>query len=141
MTAEEAKKTIDSLKEQGKTDEELLVALYGLYQQDHIDINELGDLVQLVGYELTDDFKNMPPEEQKTQGIEKDESIGKNDEAIEGKEPDEPSASKVEVKDKDDEPSQPEEKDEKDNESSSSSSELTPEEEEQARSLYGFNKK
>lgn len=157
MKPEEAKQAIDAMKEQGKSDEELLFALYGMFQNDKIDVNELGDLVQLVGYELTDEFKNMSPDQQKTQGITEDENIDKNDEAVEGKDPEEPAASKVETKedDKNDESSSsspspsPEDKDdneENDKEDKPSSpspsqpksDELTPEEEEKARSLYGF---
>ena len=157
MKPEEAKQAIDAMKEQGKSDEELLFALYGMFQNDKIDVNELGDLVQLVGYELTDEFKNMSPDQQKTQGITEDENIDKNDEAVEGKDPEEPAASKVETKeeDKNDESfssshednSGKEEKDNDKEDKSSSplpsssqpkSDELTPEEEEKARSLYGF---
>lgn len=161
MKPEEAKQAIDAMKEQGKSDEELLFALYGMFQNDKIDVNELGDLVQLVGYELTDEFKNMSPDQQKTQGITEDENIDKNDEAVEGKNPEEPAASKVETKeeDKNDESfsssheendnngSNSEDKEEKDKNDKSFSSpsssqpksdELTPEEEEKARSLYGF---
>jgi hypothetical protein len=65
MKPEEAKQAIDAMKEQGKSDEELLFALYGMFQDNKIDVNELGDLVQLVGYELTDEFKNMSPDQQK----------------------------------------------------------------------------
>lgn len=162
MKPEEAKQAIDAMKEQGKSDEELLFALYGMFQNDKIDVNELGDLVQLVGYELTDEFKNMSPDQQKTQGITEDENLDKNDEAVEGKNPEEPAASKVETKedgssssssspeDKGDNGSPEEEKEkgnDKEDKSSSplspsssqpKSDELTPEEEEKARSLYGF---
>jgi hypothetical protein len=156
MKPEEAKQAIDAMKEQGKSDEELLFALYGMFQDNKIDVNELGDLVQLVGYELTDEFKNMSPDQQKTQGITKDENVDKNDEAVEGKDPDEPAASKVETKedgnnkpspekdnnDKSLSPSDDKEENDKNDESFSSpspkSDELTPEEEEKARSLYGF---
>jgi len=157
MKPEEAKQAIDAMKEQGKSDEELLFALYGMFQDDKINVNELGDLVQLVGYELTDEFKNMSPDQQKTQGITKDESIDKQDEAVEGKDPDEPSASKVETKedssspeednndspeednnDKSLSPSDDKEENDKSFPPSPKSDELTPEEEEKARSLYGF---
>lgn len=159
MKPEEAKQAIDAMKEQGKSDEELLFALYGMFQNDKIDVNELGDLVQLVGYELTDEFKNMSPDQQKTQGITEDENIDKNDEAVEGKNPEEPAASKVETKEdgngdksplpshEDNNNSSSEENDNDKEDKSSSplpsssqpkSDELTPEEEEKARSLYGF---
>ena len=152
MKPEEAKQAIDAMKEQGKSDEELLFALYGMFQNDKIDVNELGDLVQLVGYELTDEFKNMSPDQQKTQGITEDENIDKNDEAVEGKNPEEPAASKVETKEDSSSPegNNSNDKEEKDNDKEDKSSsplpsssqpksdELTPEEEEKARSLYGF---
>ena len=160
MRPEEAKQAIDAMKEQGKSDEELLFALYGMFQNDKIDVNELGDLVQLVGYELTDEFKNMSPDQQKTQGITEDENIDKNDEAVEGKNPEEPAASKVETKEdgssssegnnnshEDDNGSSSEDNDKEENDKSfppspsssqPKSDELTPEEEEKARSLYGF---
>lgn len=137
MRPEEAKEAIDAMKEQGKSDEELLYALYGMFKDDKINVDELGDLVQLVGYELTDEFKNMSPDQQKTQGITEEENVDKQqDEVVEGKEPDEPSASKVETKEDND-------KDDKEDTSSLSpsslpSDDLTPEEEEKARSLYGF---
>lgn len=150
MKPEEAKQAIDAMKEQGKSDEELLFALYGMFQNDKIDVNELGDLVQLVGYELTDEFKNMSPDQQKTQGITEDENIDKNDEAVEGKNPEEPAASKVETKEDSSSHEDNSGKEEKDNDKEDKSSsplpsssqpksdELTPEEEEKARSLYGF---
>lgn len=158
MKPEEAKQAIDAMKEQGKSDEELLFALYGMFRDDKIDVNELGDLVQLVGYELTDEFKNMSPDQQKTQGITEDENVDKNDEAVEGKNPEEPAASKVEIKEESNDKSPSSEKDNNDKTLSPSeekeendksftpspsssqpkSDELTPEEEEKARSLYGF---
>ena len=160
MKPEEAKQAIDAMKEQGKSDEELLFALYGMFQNDKIDVNELGDLVQLVGYELTDEFKNMSPDQQKTQGITEDENIDKNDEAVEGKNPEEPAASKVETKEDGSSSSEGNDNSHEDNSGSSfeendndkedksssplpsssqpKSDELTPEEEEKARSLYGF---
>ena len=161
MRPEEATQAIDAMKEQGKSDEELLFALYGMFRDDKIDVNELGDLVQLVGYELTDEFKNMSPDQQKAQGITEDENIDKNDEAVEGKNPEEPAASKVETKEddndkslssspeKDNNGSSSDDKEEKDKNDESflspspsssqpKSDELTPEEEEKARSLYGF---
>lgn len=143
MKPEDAKQAIDAMKKQGKSDEELLFALYGMFQDDKIDVNELGDLVQLVGYELTDEFKNMSPDQQKTQGIEKDENVDKQDEAVEGKDPEEPAASKVETKEDGNDDKEDKEENDKSFPPSPSSSqpksdELTPEEEEKARSLYGF---
>lgn len=121
MRPEEAKEAIETLKEKGMSDEELLYSLYGMFKNDEIDVNELGDLVQLVGYELTDEFKNMSPEDQKTKGVEKEEET-----EPEEKEEKEPVTSPE--KEEKEEPAPAEDK----------TSEFTPEEEEKARSLFGF---
>ena len=68
MTVEEAKKVIEELKAQGETEESIVAGFYKMFCDGDIDANELGDLVRLVGYELTEEFKNWTPEEQKTKG-------------------------------------------------------------------------
>lgn len=72
MTFEEAKKAIDGFKEDGRTDEEIVATFYLMFQDDKISVKELGDLVGLVGYELTEEFLNMSPEDQKTKVFEDD---------------------------------------------------------------------
>lgn len=123
MRPEEAKEAIETLKEKGMSDEELLYSLYGMFKNDEIDVNELGDLVQLVGYELTDEFKNMSPEDQKTKGVEKEEET----------EPSVASDKKEEKEEKEEPTVSPDASKEK-----TEPSEFTPEEEEKARSLFGF---
>ena len=39
-----------------------------MFKDDVIDVEELGELVSFIGYELTEEFKNMSPEDQKTKG-------------------------------------------------------------------------
>lgn len=68
MTVEEAKKMIEELKAQGETEEDIVAGFYAMFCEGDIDVNELGDLVQLVGYELTDEFKNLSDEDKKTKG-------------------------------------------------------------------------
>ena len=65
MTLEEAKKAIDGFKAEGMTDEEIVVVLHDMFVDDKLTLDELNDLVGLVGYEITDEFRNMSPEEQK----------------------------------------------------------------------------
>lgn len=72
MTVEEAKKMIEELKAQGEDEESIVAGFYKMFCDGDIDVNELGDLVKLVGYELIDEFKNMSPEDQKTKGWEED---------------------------------------------------------------------
>lgn len=72
MTIDEAKQAFATMKKQGADDNTILGFLYNLFQNDKIDVNQLGALVNVLGYELTDEFKNMSPEDQKTKGCEID---------------------------------------------------------------------
>lgn len=83
MTIEEGKKAIAELKSEGNTEEEILFGFYRMFQEDEIDINVLEALTHLVGYELTDEFKNMSPEDQKTKGYEEKEDTEGQEEKIE----------------------------------------------------------
>ena len=70
MTIEEARKVIDQMESQGASKEEIAAAFYLLFRDDKIDSEQLEALVNLVGYELNDEFKNMDPEQQKENGYE-----------------------------------------------------------------------
>ena len=69
MTFEEGKKAIAELKSEGMTEEQILATFYAAFQDDKLSVDELGELASLVGYELTDEFKNMGTEEQKEVGL------------------------------------------------------------------------
>lgn len=68
MTVQEGKEMINELKASGWTEEEIVSGFYQLYVDDEINENELGDLVGLVGYELSEEFLAMSPEDKKTKG-------------------------------------------------------------------------
>lgn len=70
MTIEEGRKVIDELESQGASKEEIAGAFYLLFRDDKIDSEQLEALVNLLGYELNDEFKNMSPEDQKENGYE-----------------------------------------------------------------------
>lgn len=70
MTVEEARKVIDEMEAQGASKEEIAGAFYLLFRDDKIDSKQLEALVNLLGYELNEEFKNMPVEEQKENGYE-----------------------------------------------------------------------
>lgn len=98
MTIEEAKKAFDEMRAQGADDNAILGTLYRMFQDDKIDVEQLGALVNVLGYELTDEFKQMTPEDQKTKGWEADDESekaeGVTDEEVEkakeyGDDPDE----------------------------------------------------
>lgn len=77
MTIDEAKQAFAMMKKQGADDNTILGFLYNLFQNDRIDVNQLGALVNVLEYELTDDFKKMSPEDQKIKGYTIDESVRK----------------------------------------------------------------
>lgn len=98
MTIDEAKKAFDEMRAQGADDNAILGTLYRMFQDDKIDVEQLGALVNVLGYELTDEFKQMTPEDQKTKGWETDDESekaeGVTDEEVEkakeyGDDPDE----------------------------------------------------
>lgn len=71
ITIEEAKKAMMQFKEtNGATDEDLLGILYAMFVDGKITFEELDALVDSIGYELTEEFRNMSPEDQKTKGYE-----------------------------------------------------------------------
>lgn len=73
MTVEDAKKAFDQLKAQGNSDEDILGVLYTMFQDDAINFDELESFAKILGYEITDEFRNMSPEDQKTKGYEQAE--------------------------------------------------------------------
>ena len=76
MTPEEAKSAIDALKKDGLGDEEILYAFYRMFQDDKITVEGLEGLVETLGWHLTEEFKAMSPEDQKTKGYEEIEDEG-----------------------------------------------------------------
>ena len=68
MTLKEARHAIEQLRKQGQTDESMLAVFYQMFIDDVLTLQELDNLCQLIGYELTDEFKNMSIEDQKTKG-------------------------------------------------------------------------
>lgn len=145
MTIDEAKKAFDEMKAQGADDNAILGTLYRMFQDDKIDVEQLGALVNVLGYELTDEFKKMTPEDQKTKGWEADDESekaeGVTDEEVEkakeyGDDPDERSGNASDEKsDASDEKS-----DETDAESDKTDEEESDEEAtKKARKIFGLD--
>ena len=59
--------------EENITDDELVGILYLMFQDDKISLEELEALLDKLGYEFTEEFKNMSPEDQKVKGYEFDD--------------------------------------------------------------------
>lgn len=70
MTLREAKQVIDEYLAQGEKEEDIVSALYVMYQDDDISLEELEKLIGILGYEFTEEFKNMSDEDKKTKGLE-----------------------------------------------------------------------
>lgn len=83
MTLDEAKKSVEELKAQGADDDQLLGVWYAMFVNDEINLEELEALCGIIGYSLSDDFKALSPEEQKTKGYEEVEDS--TDDMVDGK--------------------------------------------------------
>ena len=68
MTVEEVNKAIDALKANGMTEQEILASFYAMFCEDKITADQLEGLAQVMGYELTDEFKNLSDEDKKLFG-------------------------------------------------------------------------
>ncbi len=64
MKINEAQMVIEQFRNAGKTDEEILYAFARLYFDDKIKLDGFEGLVDLLGFELDKEFKNMSKEEQ-----------------------------------------------------------------------------
>lgn len=71
LSIDDAKAAIDELKKEYKLDDEGVAGVLAeMFQAGKLTVTQLEDLIGIVGFELTDEFKNLSPEEQK-----KDESL------------------------------------------------------------------
>ena len=136
MTIDEAKKAFDEMRAQGADDNAILGTLYSMFQDDKIDVNQLGALVNVLGYELTEDFKKMSPEDQKTKGYEE----GEEDKPAEGVTKEEVEKAKEFGDDEDEKPDDDEDEESDDEESDDEESDEEKERKEAER-LFGFAKK
>lgn len=132
MTAQEVKQAIDELKAQGMSEEDIAGTFYMMFQDDKITADQLGELVQFVGYKLSDEFLKMSPEDQKLNGWKE------TDEAQEGDEDDKGKA--VEDVSKEDIEAAKEFKNEKD-EDDDDSDDDSEDDETRAKKLFGFDDK
>lgn len=65
MKKKDAEEFFNNLKRNGMTDDEILAVLYKMFQDDKISLDALEALCAVLGYELTDEFKNMSMEDKK----------------------------------------------------------------------------
>lgn len=133
MTIDEAKKAFDEMRAQGADDNAILGTLYSMFQDDKIDVNQLGALVNVLGYELTEEFKGMSPEDQKTKGYEEEAE----NKPAEGVTKEEVEKAKEFGDDEGEKPAEEESKEEKSDDGESDEEK----ERKEAERLFGFDKK
>ena len=70
MTVKEGLKMVEMLKKEGYDEEQIVGGFYQLYIDGKVTVEQLQDLVKLVGWEVTEEFLNMSEEDKKTKGWE-----------------------------------------------------------------------
>ena len=70
MSIEELKKASEEMEAQGKSKEEIAGAYYLMFRDGKINVEQLEALVNILGFELSEEFKAMDPEQQKENGYE-----------------------------------------------------------------------
>lgn len=77
MTKEELESAIEELKEAGNSEEDIACSIYLMFSEGKINLEQFQAILEMLGYELDEDFLNMSEEEQKTFALK-----SKNDEDI-----------------------------------------------------------
>lgn len=67
MTQDEVKSAVEQLKAQGASENQIIGSFFKMFKDGKLELKEFEGLVDIMGYHLTDDFKNMSAEEQKAQ--------------------------------------------------------------------------
>lgn len=92
MTVEEVKKQFEKYREEGMSDDEIAVTLYLMFKKDVMNAEEFAELMDILGYEVGDEFLNATPEEQKDENrwfesVEDEEGEGEDEPENTEKEP------------------------------------------------------
>ena len=65
MTVKEFNEFLDEMREKGYTDQMILIVLYSMYAKNEFTTEEYENLINVMGYEFSDEFKNMSEEEKR----------------------------------------------------------------------------
>lgn len=68
ITIDQAYSAMKQMMDEGTTEDDMLGILYLMFQNDKISLDELEALINKLGYEFTEEFINMTPEQKKTDG-------------------------------------------------------------------------
>lgn len=79
MTVEEAKKSINELKAQGLSDEDIIGAFYSMLAQDKMGMDDFEILCAILGYEIKPEvFEDVPEAQENPDNSENSESSEKS---------------------------------------------------------------
>ncbi len=70
MTEKEVQEAFEEMRKQGATDDDILGTLYMMYQDNKLNTNQLREMIDILGYEFTEDFEAMSEEDKHTKGYE-----------------------------------------------------------------------
>ena len=73
MTVKELEASYDELRAQGATDDDILGVLYLMYQQEQINTDQLREMIDVLGYEFTEEFEAMSEEDKHVKGFKQEE--------------------------------------------------------------------
>ena len=65
MTLKDVLDSIEELRKQGNSDEDIAASFYMMFADKKIDINQFIALLEVLGYELSQEFLNLSEEEQR----------------------------------------------------------------------------
>lgn len=65
MTLKDVIDSIEELRKQGNSDEDIAASFYMMFADKKIDINQFIALLEVLGYELSQEFLNLSEEEQR----------------------------------------------------------------------------
>lgn len=100
MSIEELQKSIEEMKAQGQSEEEIAGAFYLLFRDGKINVEQLEALVNVLGFDLSEEFKAMDPEQQKDGGYEVLDEEQPENEDVQDEEDEEKQAMKLLGQDK-----------------------------------------
>lgn len=135
MTKEEFQSLVAEYKEKGMSNEDMAMIFGKMFQDDALDRNEYEACLNAIGFELSEEYKQLPDEELKAKAVVKADSNEEKPE--EGKEPPAAPKESPEESPKED---KPEEKEEEVEIESKEESKGSDEEEEEAMKLFGIRK-
>ena len=69
ITADEIRQMYELFKNEGKSDEEIIAAIFLIFKDGEITIEEFKNTLNVLGYDLSEEYLNLPEEQQKDEDV------------------------------------------------------------------------